>query len=689
MKFQFPGLLGKYRDLILAIALFLVIDVGVLAFNFQSSRLLEADTSRINLAGDMRVFSQQLAKAVLSLKQESLEGMPTQTSLAQISEAHAAHSRAVAILQEDLNRPKRELFDDLARIEQARALLADLDKTWEPLAATIAPLLTQGTVPVQMDVDIAANMVVARNIKLMQQADDLTRHLESMTIYRAEQMRKIQLIAILLALLNFIFIIFKFLRSLARSDRAALAAREETDRILGTVREGLFLLGRQGEVAAQQSASTATLLGRKLAASDNFFAYLALRMSADGAKGAEDFISVLFNERVKPSLLKQLNPLREVEFAMADGKLRYLDFEFQQVLLDGRVEYLLVSVSDITEKIVLARELVGAKAKVKSEVEALLAVLDQDPLTVSAFLDETKERLLSINLALQEVSASPAAYQQLINHIARVVHGIKGESGALELLPIETAAHAFEDVLSPLRGKTEVSGGDLIPVAVAMNDLLEDVEKVRRVVSRLTNFTHRERSADETPLAEILGQIEQLTLRVAHDLNRKVRFEAQLPAADLPRSLVGALREVLPQLIRNAVAHGIEPAEERLRAGKPAEGVIRCTLKAGEPGQFVIAIEDDGRGLDPHVLRQRVIAKRFKTPEEVAAMSDEDIVALIFSPGFSSLDEANAHAGRGDGLSVVKELAERLGARLQISSRPQRYTRIAFLFRDNQWLFAS
>ena len=87
MKLQLPASLGKYRDLVLAIALFLVIDLGVLVFNYQSSRLLEVDTGRINLASDMRVLSQQLAKAVLTLKQESLSEQPTQTSVAQISEA--------------------------------------------------------------------------------------------------------------------------------------------------------------------------------------------------------------------------------------------------------------------------------------------------------------------------------------------------------------------------------------------------------------------------------------------------------------------------------------------------------------------------------------------------------------------------------------------------------------------------
>ena len=88
MKSPFPELLGKYRDLLVAIALFVLIDLGVLIFNFQSSRLLEIDTGRINLASDMRVYSQLLAKAVLTLKQEASSGMSTQTSIAQIDGAY-------------------------------------------------------------------------------------------------------------------------------------------------------------------------------------------------------------------------------------------------------------------------------------------------------------------------------------------------------------------------------------------------------------------------------------------------------------------------------------------------------------------------------------------------------------------------------------------------------------------------
>jgi chemotaxis protein histidine kinase CheA len=209
------------------------------------------------------------------------------------------------------------------------------------------------------------------------------------------------------------------------------------------------------------------------------------------------------------------------------------------------------------------------------------------------------------------------------------------------------------------------------------------------VVGKLLQFATQAPPVMESPsFAQILRQTEQLTLRVAEDLNKKVRFETQLQTEELPAPLLRALREALPQLVRNAVAHGIEPAEARRIAGKPEAGTIRLTLDVNEAGQLVISVEDDGQGIDPVMLRQRVIEKGMKTPHEVASMSDEEVAALMFAPGFSVLEEAGTHAGRGDGLGVVKEIAERFGARLQISSRPAQYTRFSLMFGDNRWLFA-
>jgi len=139
-----------------------------------------------------------------------------------------------------------------------------------------------------------------------------------------------------------------------------------------------------------------------------------------------------------------------------------------------------------------------------------------------------------------------------------------------------------------------------------------------------------------------------------------------------PACLLG---EILPQLIRNAVVHGIEAPDQRRQLGKPESGLIRVEVASAADGTLTVSVHDDGCGLSPQHLR-RVLSERQLFPaEQIAAMPDDQIIATLFEPGFSSLDVAHQHAGRGDGLFVVKEALRELGGRLRISSRPNSHTR--------------
>lgn len=684
------SLLGKYRDLVLAITLFLILDIGVLGFNFFTSRLIETDTARINTAGELRMYSQQLAKAILSLSHEIANEQPTQTSLAQISEAHTSFVDSLRRLDEGLSASSQEgVIFATSAVADAQEKIAALRKTWEPLGreAAILAAVQDGKIT---NIDAASSEVFARNVKIMQQAGELTEILEGSALQRASSMRQIQLVAITLAFLNFLFIIFKFVRQLRTSDRQAEDARNETTRILATVQEGLFLLDRQGHIGAQRSSSLTTLLDSRIPPGLNFLDLLAERIDSEHHESAREFIDILFNKKVKPSLMKQLNPLREIAYTRGNGEVSHLDFEFDQVRENDAVSHLLVSVFDVTAKITLQRDLADAEQRAKTEVEALLAVLEQDPATIDAFLRGTEAKLAEINSDLASVQPDAGEYKRLIDKLGRVAHGIKGEAAALGLRTIEKDIHAFENIIDPLRRRIDLGGEDFIPVAVALNEVHEATAKVWRVINRVIHFADGKQpdarqSRDE--LRELLDQIEQLTVRVAHDLNKKARLKVQAPTGvSLPASILGFLRTTLPQLVRNAVAHGIEPGEERQRLGKPAEGHITCTIDIDDEGDLHVAVQDDGRGLSPAVLRQALVSRGLIDAEALAAMSDQQVVsAMLFEPGFSSLDEAHIHAGRGDGLAVVKEEVNKFGGKLNIASRPERYTRFSVRLNKESW----
>ncbi len=682
MDRQNSNRLGKYRDLVIAIALFLVLDLGVLLFNFHSTRQIEADTRLINAGGEMRMYTQQLTKALLTLQQETAAELPNQTSLAQITEAHNYFRSALQRLKEALAEPVAQATAEQA-VDQAdvgsTVLLLKVENYWRPMDETVVPLLATQN-PTREEVDIAATKFVGRNIRLMQLTDDLTRHLEATALNRASTLRQIQLGAILLALLNFVFIIVKFVRRLRESDRAAEAAREETAQILDTVHEGLFLVGHDGHLGGQHSASLETLFGRPLRPGENLRELLRTLVAPAEYEAADQYITLLFNDRIKASLLEQLNPLHEVEVRLAGPDnaprhTKHLSFEFEQVREKGRVTALLVTVFDVSERVRLAQALAGAEQRAKTEVELLLGILDQDPALLTGFVEATQSRLDRVNASLQAVRSDARAYAELVETTMRAVHAIKGEAAALKLEAVAREAHACEDGLARLRGRNDFTGEDFIPVAVSINAIGEQLARVSTVLDRMQRYTRREGEPSHDTLAPMLKQIEGLARRVAADVNKRVRFEAEVPALPAVSPEFGRLfQEAVPQLVRNAVVHGIEPAEERMRAGKPAEGTIRLEVRPEGDGKLSLVVRDDGRGIDVPLLRRHLVEGKHKPAEYVARMSDQEVVATLFQAGVSTAGEVTEHAGRGVGLNVVSDLAERVGAQLRIASQPNTFT---------------
>jgi two-component system chemotaxis sensor kinase CheA len=127
--------------------------------------------------------------------------------------------------------------------------------------------------------------------------------------------------------------------------------------------------------------------------------------------------------------------------------------------------------------------------------------------------------------------------------------------------------------------------------------------------------------------------------------------------------------------VRNAVDHGIEPAEERLAVGKPARGTVH--LNAYHQGtQVVIEVRDDGRGIDLDDLRSHAVEKGILKKEELARLTESEVLNLIFQPGFSTAAEVTEVSGRGVGMDIVRTVLDRLKGTVQVSSQKGRGTTI-------------
>lgn len=216
--------------------------------------------------------------------------------------------------------------------------------------------------------------------------------------------------------------------------------------------------------------------------------------------------------------------------------------------------------------------------------------------------------------------------------------------------------------------------GELV-IAESMVSQAEEVEKIESLnlekkINRLNKIT---RELQEIGLALRMVPVKSTfhkMARLVRDLSRKsgkpINFVIEGKDTELDKSVVEKIGDPLVHLLRNAVDHGIEPPEEREKAGKDKEGkvVLRAFHKSGK---IYIEVEDDGKGLDAEVIAEK--AKERGIIESAESLSEREIFNLVFEPGFSTAKQVTDVSGRGVGMDVVRKNIESLRGKIQIQSK--------------------
>ncbi len=199
-----------------------------------------------------------------------------------------------------------------------------------------------------------------------------------------------------------------------------------------------------------------------------------------------------------------------------------------------------------------------------------------------------------------------------------------------------------------LRGKF---GDAMAFQARVLNDLQRSVMKIRMV-----------------PVDQLFRRFPRMVRDVSRQCGREVELDISGQDTDLDKGILDAIAEPLTHLVRNAVSHGIEPAEERRKLGKKPQGIVR--LNAYHHGnQVVVEVTDDGRGIDAQKIRAKAIELGMTTPEEAARMSEAETLDFIFRPGFSTAEQVTEVSGRGVGMDVVQSVLHRLKASISVETR--------------------
>jgi two-component system, chemotaxis family, sensor kinase CheA len=378
-----------------------------------------------------------------------------------------------------------------------------------------------------------------------------------------------------------------------------------------------------------------------------------------------------------------INPLSEVEVAIKNrlghDARRHLSFHFNRVQEDGAVRHLLVTVQDISARIDLEARLQGERQRSQKEFSMLLKAIDADPAMLRQFVARAESSLLEINDIMRSTSAAHGEHAILLRleEIARLVHSVKGDAGALGLETIASQAHLFETELQRIRqvgGASGDLGAALLSLPMPLEDLLGKIGALKALAGM------NRPSAAATSPETINTTLARLAQDVASDSGKKVHPLVRLGSQDdLDVSAGSLVREIAIQLVRNAVVHGIESPATRKAAGKPEEGKLEVQLLRVDH-EWTLIVRDDGAGLSATRVRQKLLELRWYTAAQLDSFDDRQIVSHIFKPGFSTAGAVSMHAGRGVGLDLVQANVQKLGARMMLASTPAQFTEFRIKF---------
>ena len=234
---------------------------------------------------------------------------------------------------------------------------------------------------------------------------------------------------------------------------------------------------------------------------------------------------------------------------------------------------------------------------------------------------------------------------------------------------VETAIRvdvAQLDSLMDLVGELVLTRNQIVQSAGRLQEpaLLASTQRLNLITTKLQANVMKTRMQ---PISNVWSKFPRIVRDLSRELGKQVNLVMEGQETELDRTIIEAVKDPLTHLVRNAIDHGLEAPSGRIAAGKPEEGVLR--LRAfHESGNVNIEIRDDGAGIPRERVLQKALQKGLVRADQTARMTDREVFAFLFAPGFSTAEKVTNISGRGVGLDVVKKNVEKIGGSVDVQS---------------------
>jgi two-component system, chemotaxis family, sensor kinase CheA len=320
-------------------------------------------------------------------------------------------------------------------------------------------------------------------------------------------------------------------------------------------------------------------------------------------------------------------------------------------------------------KLALSPELISRLLSMVDTLRGLLRAVER---TGSEGTGDYAGVVRSLEELLQGAAAPAAAAEDVHDVPADGLGGEKTAAGGTIRVDL-----GLLDRLMDLAGELVLASNQVLGCVSAQNNgaNVHATQRLKRVTSDLQ---HAVMKARLQPIGSLWKRFPRLARDLALACGKQVTVEMHGSETELDRGILEAIGDPLTHMVRNAVAHGIETPEQRVRAGKTAAG--RLSLRAShQEGRVHIEISDDGAGINLEAVRRRALEKGLITPEQSAKMGERELANLIFLPGFSTAERVTNVSGRGIGLDVVRANIEKIGGVVELRSVTGKGTALHFV----------
>lgn len=671
------GLIGdlfqntKYRPVLVSLGALLVALTAVLLATYYLVRQAENATERMDLIGD---FSDEVLFVTIETQHLATLDSPQQktAAIARLQQ----HTAAADVFMDELAGQDQTAHHD------HEGALASLNAHWQQYKNRLATLTSNSTTD---------TLNALANFSHQQQTliyDGITVSYDEYyddSVQMTNYARYAQILAFIGLLLFLVVFVGYALTRMRLGDVLLENAQKETTDILKTVNEGLFLINQELVLSGQYSHSLERILDRDDLQGRRLDELLQGAISQKDLNATKLFIDQLYNPWVVEELIQDLNPLKQIKVSQLDADgvpyAKYLSFDFLRVSDDeDTVNKVFVSVTDVTDTVLLQEGLERVKLQHERELEMISTILAVDTKHLLYFVDNTTRRIEQMNDILKSNAQDSLLLNQKAQTLFREMHSLKGDASALKLEAFVTIAEQQELTLKRLIDKAQLSGDDFLGFTVGLDELLELNLYIKGLLTRLRILSGNIDTVASQP-APLRWQayFEEYAQDIATRHDKKVQVQVMGFDEWADDDRFNMYKDIAVQFLKNAIVHGIETPSERLVKGKPEAGVVNLSLQSTD-GTLCLSVYDDGAGIDNDKLRQQAITMGYVSPDKAQTLNQKQLYALMLKSGLSTADTQDEDAGRGVGMSVVYELATKAGGRLQIRSEPERHTQMVVSF---------